>query len=144
MRSGIGIAFGLVSLLVSVAIVVYLWGRTMPATINAGKNAQQQARQVTNIGPSGMNAMQGIDLQPATTSGHLTGINVVSIDPANPLAARFGLLVGDVVVSLDGATVGKDEAADFETAKAILLSPHGPGWKMTVLRNGKETALSAR
>lgn len=139
-------AFGFVSILLAVAIiliVMHAYSGKSNSDIKAGQKAQDVVRHMTNTGADGTRADRSITLQEVNADGKLTGMKVAEIMAGGPMQTNFGLQKGDTIVRLDGARIGELDMGDYEMAKAQLFSPHGPEWRLTVLRSGMEVTLPA-
>jgi len=79
----------------------------------------------------------GVGLQPVELPDHQKGLIVLSLEPEGP-AAKAGILIGDVLVSLGG-----DHAADTEDIQAVL-EKFGVGHTVEagVLRGGASRNIS--
>jgi S1-C subfamily serine protease len=78
----------------------------------------------------------GVGLQPVELPDHQKGLIVLSLEPDGP-AAKAGVLIGDVVVSLGGTAV-----ADTDDIQAVL-ERHGVGQKIDagVVRGGTAATI---
>lgn len=73
----------------------------------------------------------GVGLQPVELPDHHKGLMVLSLEPEGP-AAKAGLLMGDILVSLDGKTV-----PDTDDLRSVLeLHAIGASIQADVLRGG--------
>ncbi len=79
----------------------------------------------------------GVGLQPVEISDHQKGLIVLSIEPAGP-AAKAGVLIGDILVSLGGKSV--EETEDIQAAldgRAV-----GSAIEAVVSRGGESRTIS--
>jgi S1-C subfamily serine protease len=79
----------------------------------------------------------GVGLQPVEISEHHKGLIVLSIEPGGP-AAKAGILIGDILVSLGGKSV--EDTEDIQAA----LEGHAVGTAIetVVSRGGEERGIS--
>jgi len=79
----------------------------------------------------------GVGLQPVELPDHHKGLIVLSLEPEGP-AAKAGILIGDVLISLGGAAVADTD--DIQTA----LEGHKVGEKIdaSVVRGGANVTIS--
>ncbi|MBP8807956.1 MAG: PDZ domain-containing protein [Kofleriaceae bacterium] len=84
-------------------------------------------------------AAQTAVIPPEVSGGRGRGALIVAVEPDGP-AARGGLLVGDVIVAIDGAAVG-----DPEELRLAVLDRPGAEVRVSVVRGGAplEVALTA-
>lgn len=79
----------------------------------------------------------GVGLQPVDLSDHQKGLIVLSLEPAGP-AARAGVLIGDILVSLAGQPV-----PDTDDIQSVLESRRvGESIPAEVLRGGVSTTIA--
>jgi len=133
-------AFGLVSLLVVVAIILYVGSIYYPPMLTRGKAAQVQAQQMSGReAKTGKAATQAVQWAGVNEGGQFRGVKVVAItDPTGGLVTYYGLQSGDVVVKVGGidfASVAMDDpkaAVDW-----ILQGGYEKSAPLTVIRNGQ-------
>jgi S1-C subfamily serine protease len=79
----------------------------------------------------------GVGLQPVELPDHRKGLIVLSLEPGGP-AAKAGVLIGDIVISLGSAAVGDTD--DIQSA----LERHGVGHtiELAVSRGGESRTLA--
>jgi hypothetical protein len=136
-------AFGLVSLLVVVAIILFVGSMYYPPMLTRGKQAQIQAQQIAGReGPGGPAVTQAVQWAEVREGGRFKGVQVAAIrDPSGALLKYYGLQVNDVVIevnNLDFATVMMDSA---DAARDWVLTGYQNMQPITVLRNGQRIVL---
>src|SRR6266550_6749579 len=146
MRAGVG----LISILITVFIIVYLFSTytesAKPGMNKATFQANQMAGNSTNgvgIGQRGTPVMQDSKFQEVEHNGKLVGVKVMVMPPTNGLAEHYGLLVNDVIVQVGqgGARVGEDHLSDFDSVRDFILDAYQKQQMIVVKRNGVELTL---
>jgi hypothetical protein len=136
-------AFGLVSLLVVVAILLVVFAKTEAPTIKTGEKAQDAARQISGHGEDGGDAMSSFQTQGKIRNGNLDALTVTSVRPGGALS-DYGLQARDEILQVGDTKIGLLSNNDPELAKAMVaqegFSKNKP---IIVRRNGKELSLPA-
>lgn len=96
--------FGLVSLLVVIAIIINLFHATHAPVMQTGAKAQNQARQISGRGQNGVPTMQTFKTEPKFHGRTLEGLMVTDVTPGGAMA-DYGLRNGDEIVSVNGITI---------------------------------------
>jgi S1-C subfamily serine protease len=136
--------FGLVSLLVIVAISCLIFYQIEVPTIQVGEKAQDQARQISGHGENGVPAMDSFKTEAKLRGSELVGLTVTAVTPGGAMA-DYGLQKGDVILSVNGAKVGDISVNDAETAKAMVVQTGFQGNNpIVVLRDGAEVTLPTK
>jgi S1-C subfamily serine protease len=136
--------FGLVSLLVVIAIIYFVFFKVEAPTIKEGEKAQDQARQISGRGENGIPAMDSFKTQAKMRGSNLDGLTVTDVTPGGALA-NYGLQKGDVILSVNGSKVGDISVNDAETAKAMVVQQGFQGnLPIVVLRDGNEVTLPTK
>ncbi len=139
------IAFGLVGLLVTVAIMVWLFSMYVGGTggvAHQGNLARQQAQQLAGRDDSGMTTAQSITLV-AEPANRATGLLVTGLVAGGPMQTHFGLMRNDLIVEI-GTQGGLQRVRDFndpELAKAMALEAFQRGQPLVVLRGEQRLTL---
>lgn len=137
-------AFGLVSLLVVIAIMMVLFKTFEAPTIETGQKAKEQAVQISGRGQDGGDAMSSFAVQPKLRGQSLDGLTVVKVAPSGAMADFYGIQVGDEIVQVDGMRLGDISNDDPETAKAILVQRgFQASAPILIIRNGQKLNLPA-
>ena len=136
-------AFGLISLLVVIAIILVVFAKTEAPTIKTGEKAQDAARQISGHGEDGGDAMGSFQTQGKIRNGNLDSLTVTSVRPGGALS-DYGLKTGDEILQVGDTKLGLLSNNDPELAKAMVaqegFSKNKP---IIVRRNGKELSLPA-
>lgn len=138
-------AFGLVGLLVTVGIVIWLMfggGKGNSYIENVGsskKQAETQVQAISGRDASGEPVTASLKLEVVSSGGRSSGIRITSIDSAGAIAKKYGLQVGDVITEFGPLPAG--DFADETTAAAQLHDAYQRSLPLTVLRNGQKLML---
>jgi len=136
--------FGLVSLLVVIAIIVIVFKTVSVPTIKTGEQAHSQAEQQSGRGQNGIPAMETFKTEGKFRGRTLEGLVVTDVTP-NEAMANYGLQKGDEIISVNGDKLTAISNDDPELAKAWVVQ-HGfeGNNSIVVLRNGQEISLPNR
>ena len=137
---------GLVSILVVVFIIVFMFSGYMQGTKPAMKQATNSANQLAGrssagIGQQGTPVLQDSKFTPVEKNGRLTGLTVAAMPTTNGLYEYFGLLPGDVIREIGPFKVGDDTMSDFETSRDWVQEGMQRQMKMVVERGGQRITL---
>lgn len=138
--------FGLVALLVSIAIIALLWSMSVPTTVKKGKEAEEQIKPMT-INPGVMNDSPppavgpGAPGTPAadrlSLSADPKGLLVSDIGAANQMALHYGLLKGDLIERAADVELRGDEGQ----ARIFLQQAYTYQRELVVDRGGQRVQL---
>jgi hypothetical protein len=143
-------AFGLVSLLVTMAIIMWLMsmqvgpGGTVPQAVVA----RQQVAQIAGRTPDGTSVRETIAMTPVMKGSRLEALLVSDLLLGGAMQAHFGLAKGDEIVAIE--TRGSDRPTpvrevtypvDPELAEAYVLEAFQFRKRLVVLRNGTEMTM---
>src|SRR5688572_14473969 len=92
--------FGLVGLLVVVAIILILFVKKEEPTLRAGQKAKQEAQQLSGRGPDQLPASQSVKLEPQMRNNQIESLLVTDVTPGGALDQYFGLKKGDAIVKV--------------------------------------------
>lgn len=132
--------FGLVSLLVTVGVIIWLFSMFSIPTAREGRKAQDQARQISGRGEDGQSAIDSFKVEPELRGNRLQALNVTDVTPGGALAG-YGLQRGDQIVQINGTKVGDLSNNDAELAKAQVHDAFRGAQPIVVLRNGQQITL---
>jgi len=138
------VGFGLVGLLVTLAIYLKLSTQNAQTTLQAGKEATQKALHIAGRDESGTPLAQtyalAADLRP---DGKVKDLRVTRVDPGSPMEKFFGLKVNDLIVKTvyQGNTFATRQAADEESARLDVLNAYTYSGPPVVTRDGRELTL---
>lgn len=133
-------AFGLVSLLVVIAIILVAFSMYTAPVAKQGKKTQDQARQIAGRDEEGNNATDSITLQEQESGGKTTGILVADVKPGGVMEKHFGFQKGDVILQI-GPLTAKDNFASAGEAKDFLLDAYQRGNNVVVMRGWDQVTL---
>jgi S1-C subfamily serine protease len=131
--------FGLVSLLVVLAVVMYLFKTVDAPEIEGAKKAQDQAQQISGRDANGVAAMSSYKAEEFDVGNQLRGIKITDVTAGGPMDQFYGLKVGDVVLQiggLDAASLG-----DYGSAKGQLDQAFQESKSLLVDRGGTQMTL---
>jgi S1-C subfamily serine protease len=131
--------FGLVSLLVVLAIVMVIFKNIEAPQIEVGHQAQLQAQQLSGRDANGMKAMESYAAQSFPPNGNFRGVQITDVTVGGPMDQYYGLKVGDVVLAIGGNDV--TAFGGFDMAKAELDQAYQEVRELTVDRNGSKIQL---
>ena len=133
--------FGLVSLLVMIALVCLIFVKFEAPVIKQGQVTQTQARQISGHGQNGIAAIDSFKTDGKMRGRNLEGLVVTTVTPGGALD-EYGLRVGDVIIEVNGAKVGDISVDDAETAKAMVVQTgYQANAPILVLRDGMPVTL---
>jgi hypothetical protein len=134
--------FGLVSLLVVIAIMLVLFKTFEVPTIQAGQRAKVQAIQISGRGQDGGDALTSFTVRPKMRGATLDALTVTKLAPSGAMADFYGLKPGDEIVQVDGMKIGDISNDDLETAKAMVVQKgFQASAPITIIRNGQRLNL---
>ena len=128
--------FGLVSLLVTVAIIMYLFSVTAIPTARKGKQVEEQLQPITGKTADGVTASDSVKVDTQSTGGK--SLLVTEVKPGGYFEQYYGLKKGDKVVQIGDVDV---ETIGAYNADGLLGQLEGK--PITVLREGKKIVLNA-
>lgn len=145
-------AFGLVALLLSVGIILFLLagplgkgGRSYLQTVtDVKKEKEPQVQQWGGKDVKGRALYDTIELAPWPETGRMRGAVVDTIDTTGPAATFYGLQTGDVIVQIQSQQVGGSIISDEEAAEAFLTDAFARSAPIVVEREGQELILPAQ
>jgi S1-C subfamily serine protease len=132
-------AFGLVSLLVTLLIVMFLFKNIEYPELKAGQTATDQAQQISGRDENGVPAMYSFKSEEFDRGTHFAGITIDSVVAGGPMDTYYGLKAGDIVLKvgdMDVTTYG-----DYGTANAFLQEAFQNTQSLLVDRGGVQLTL---
>ena len=132
--------FGLVSLLLAVAIIAYLWSQHTAVVAHEGVKAQDQARQISGRGQDGRAAVNSFKVEPQMRGSRLDALEVTDVTPGGALA-DYGLKKGDKIIKIGDQKIGDRSNDDPGLAKDLVHDAFQRSQSITVLRKGQEVML---
>ncbi len=124
--------FGLVALLVGVAVLVYVWTSYNVPVAHEGQKAKAQAEQISGYDPSGDAVKDTIRLTPTTNNGKPSGAIITFIKPGSVMEQHYGLKVNDVIVAVGPLTAAEDPEM------VAALEAYQRQQPITILRGGQK------
>jgi hypothetical protein len=134
------VAFGLVSLLVVLAIIMLVFSMYEAPVLKRGKTAMDDARQLAGRDEDNLPVTHAITLDAKDRNGRMEAAVVTSITPGSTLEKVYGLQVGDEIVQLGPLTV-KDYIHSADEAKDFLLSSFQKTEPVIVVRGTRQLSL---
>jgi len=139
MRAG----FGLIALLVGVAVMIWVFSRTQIPVAQEGKKAQDKARQIAGFDEDGERASDTITLEPQSSGGRVSSLFVTAIKAGGAMERHFGLMKDDTIVEV-GTQGGLQKVRDLnddEMATALVSEAYQKKLPLVVVRNGERLTL---
>jgi hypothetical protein len=139
--------FGLLALLISVFIMVWVFSWYTASNLPAYKNATNQANMIAGnsrsnvIGQAGTPVLADSKFAPVESNGNLTGVQVTVMPTTNGLYEFFGLAPGDVVREIGPFKVGDTTLTDFGTTRDWIQEAMQRQMPIVVERGGRTFKL---
>jgi hypothetical protein len=139
---------GLLSVLIAVAIMFYMWTEYTGAVAKPAARATVQANQLAGrssagvpIGGQGMPVLADSKFAPVERNGKLVGLTVVVMPTTNGLFEYFGLVPGDTILNIGPFKMGEETLSDFESARDWVQEGMQRQMEMRVDRGGTQITL---
>lgn len=126
----------LLSLLLGIGFVAYLWSTNTQSVSTAGKQAQQDMAPVTGRGPDGGTITDSAEFRPDRA-----GLAVAAVKPGSYFDRFFGLKQGDVITRAGDVDL---KGTDVETATTYLYDAAQRKRSLDVLRGGQRLTLDVK
>ena len=135
--------FGLLALLVVVAIILVLQAYVTGPTLHKGVEARGQAQQIAGVDENGGRVSDSYDLKAEMDAGKLRGLRVTRISSTSPMKTYYGLQKDDVIVEYGAAgnLMKVREESDADLAKSMVAEAYQRHQPLVVLRNGQPVKL---
>jgi hypothetical protein len=133
-------AFGLVSLLVTLAIILMLFRSVQAPMLKEGKKAQDQARQMAGRDEDGQRVTNAVTLDSQDKGGKMESVVVTDITPNSALQQRYGLQKGDVILEM-GPLVVRGNMSSPDEAKDMLQDAFQKNYNLVVIRGWDKLTL---
>jgi len=134
------VAFGLVSLLVVVAIILLVFSMYKAPVLKRGKSAQDDARQIAGRDEDNAPVTDAITLDAKDRNGQMLAAVVTSVTPGSTIEKHYGIQKGDEILVLGQLTVkGNMQSAD--EAKDYLLYAYQRNEPVVVMRGSQKLTL---
>lgn len=139
--------FGLVALLVGVALMFYLFTRDASETLRVSKPMQDQAQQMSGRGEDGQSAMSSFKSEPQMQGNRLADLLVTEVAPGGAMDQYYGLKKGDQITYLTTQAglqkISEASNNDPEMARAQVQETFQGSRPIVVMRGGKQFTLPA-
>jgi len=126
-------AFGLVSLLVVLGIVMLLFKVYEAPAIKTGTKMREQAREIAGRDEDNAPVTDAITLDAQDRNGRMEGAVVTDITAGSAIEKKYGLQKGDVILEM-GPLAVKDHMSSAGEAKDFLLDAYEKSQPVVVLR----------
>ena len=137
MRAGIG----LVGLLVCAGLIMYVFAETQIPVAKVGKQAQNEARQMSGRGDDGEAAENSFTVDADFGGSRLKALVVTGVTNGGAMQTYYGLLPGDRITAIDGTRIHEKSNNDDAMAKAQVAEAFGRRQTLTVDRGGQVLTL---
>jgi hypothetical protein len=133
-------AFGLVSVLVVLGIVLIWFKNTQIPVIEKGQETRKEAQQISGRGPDEKPASESVKLDTRMKNGQIESLLVTDVTPGGAMEQYFGLQKGDEIVKVGEFDVRGHPLGDgVNTAVFEAAQRQQP---LVVLRNGQRVTLT--
>ena len=133
-------AFGLVSLLVTLAIILLLFRTYSAPMLKQGKSATEDARQLAGRDENNAPVTDAIKLDSQDRNGQMYGAVVTDVTPGSAIEMKYGLHKGDVIVEL-GQLAVRGNMSSADEAKDYLLHAYQRSEPLVVMRGKNRLTL---
>lgn len=135
-------AFGLVSLLVSVGIVVWLFAQHTSVVSKVAKKETDRTRQMAGRDEAtGEDASRALTLEPAQRGSKVYGMTVRAVVPGSAMEKFYGIKPNDVVMQAGDMPFGDPFVSDAQSAAGLILKAFQEFKPLTVQRSGQSISL---
>jgi hypothetical protein len=137
-------AFGLLGILVTLGVLVWVLAVTLPETQRAthtAKVAKDQTKQIAGYDQDMTKAADTISLDGETSGGKFNGVLVTAIKSGGAMERHFGLQRNDSIIKI--GPLGMQEIGSADAAKDFLVDAFQRNQELLVVRNGKQITLPA-
>lgn len=132
--------FGIVSILVVVAVILVWFAQTAPKELERGHEASDQAQTIAGRGADGNSALDSVKFEPKVQGSQLKSLEVTEVTPGGAMEQHYGIRKGDLVVEI--GELGVETYMDGKMAEAEVLEAFRAGKPLVVIRDGKRVTLS--
>jgi len=99
-------AFGLVSLLVVTAIIVFAFAKYEIPVAKKGLETKEQVQPLVGQTSDGIKAQDSVKVDGQMVNGQLRSLLVTSVTPGGYFEQYYGLKIGDKVLQINGVDIG--------------------------------------
>jgi hypothetical protein len=141
MRAG----FGLVGILVTVGVIVWLWSQIVlphdKAVIDAGRKATTQLNQIAGNSADGtVRFDQSLEFDVTRRNGRINDLIVLKVKPGGPAETFYGLKKNDFIIEIGPLSV-RDQISSKEEANDFLMDAYQRSQPIQIIRNGQKLTL---
>ena len=133
-------AFGLVSLLVVLGIIMLLFSTYQAPMLKQGKTMRDDAQQLAGRDENNAPVTHAVTLDAQDRAGKMEAAVVTGIVGGSTLETHYGLQKGDLIVQL-GQVAVKGNIHSADEAKDFLLYAYQRNEPVVVLRGGEQLTL---
>jgi hypothetical protein len=132
--------FGLLSLLISIALAAYLWSMHTEVVVHKGNELHDQAEQISGRSKDGTPVGNSIVTEPENDpQGHFKDLLVKDVTAGGGLETFYGLHQGDRIISVESLTTM--ELPTGGDMKALLADAYQRSQPIMVIRAGQQVTL---
>jgi hypothetical protein len=139
-------AFGLVSLLVAMGIIAWMWGKgygTSAVTDPGVQHRIADARQFSGRGREDeMPFDQSLRVETQQRDGKTSSVLVLAVVTGGPADAVYGLKVGDAITDIGELSVRDQVQSDQDAMAYLLQFGYERSAPLKIVRNGQKMTLS--
>ena len=143
-------AFGLVSLLVTLGIIILVMSMMMDkqtGSLPVALEAREQAKQIAGVGQDGEAATQSAYFEEGQSGGKFSKLITRQVRRGGAYDTYFGLLPGDEIIEIgQGGSMMKVSDisnGDPDLARALVSDAYARQQQIIVVRNGQRLTLPA-
>src|SRR5688572_16907573 len=107
-------AFGLVALLITVFLMIWLFTMYTETVVTKSQPAQQQAQRLASVDEDGVTVAQSIKVEPVERNGKVQYLRVTDLMIGGPMEKYYGLQKDDEILA-----VGQIDMKDFDAGMDI-------------------------
>lgn len=135
--------FGLLALLVVVAIILIVQANVTVPAVQKGMEAREQASQIAGVDESGGRVSDTYDLKTEMEAGKLRGMRVTRIKTGSAMQQFYGLKKDDLIIEYGAAgnMMRVRDESDPDMVKAMIAEAYQKHQPITVIRAGQEMKL---
>ena len=134
------VAFGLVSLLVVLAIILLVFNFYSAPMLKQSKSTRDEARQIAGRDEDNAPVTDAVVLSERDRNGQMDAAVVTNIVPGSTLQTHYGLQAGDVILTMGQLSV-KGNMSSADEAKDYLLYAYQRNEPVVVMRGGRQLTL---
>jgi hypothetical protein len=140
--------FGLVALLVGVAVMFYVFTKNTADTLRVAKPMQEQAQQMSGRGQDGQSASSSFKVEPQQRGSQLDALLVTDVTPGGAADTFYGMKKGDRIIQISsgGSLMKINDASNGDPGMAkdmLIQGSFEASLPIMVMRDGKQLTLPA-